>query len=284
MAVKRVVSTDFWTDNKVVDMFSPEDKLFMLYLLTNPHASLLGIYPFSIKVAAFEIGFSPEAVKVLLERFINKYNIVCYSEKTQEIAVLNWLKHSVMKGGKPVMDCLETDIKKVKEKDLIAKVFDCIKHEEVLIPTVREFVDKYSSQFNINNIKNNNFNINKNINMDMDMDMELRGRNVVRNVDVTLKPPKKNPKHKYGQYQNVLLTDEEMEKLHNEFPFDWQERIERLSEYVASTGKSYKNHLATIRSWAKKETKVSYPKAKGNIEDLNDVAIEVEAILEREGW
>lgn len=284
MAVKRVVSTDFWTDNKVVDMFSPEDKLFMLYLLTNPHASLLGIYPFSIKVAAFEIGFSPEAVKVLLERFINKYNIVCYSEKTQEIAVLNWLKHSVMKGGKPVMDCLETDIKKVKEKDLIAKVFDCIKHEEVLIPTVREFVDKYSSQFNINNIKNNNFNINKNINMDMDMDMELRGRNVVRNVDVTLKPPKKNPKHKYGQYENVLLTDEEMEKLHNEFPFDWQERIERLSEYVASTGKSYKNHLATIRSWAKKENKVSYPKAKGNIEDLNDVAIEVEAILEREGW
>lgn len=60
-------------------------------------------------------------------------------------------------------------------------------------------------------------------------------------------------KHKYGQYNNVLLTDEDMEKLKNEFPRDWEERVERLSEYVASTGKSYKNHLATIRAWARKD-------------------------------
>ena len=64
---------------------------------------------------------------------------------------------------------------------------------------------------------------------------------------------KKNERHKYGQYLNVLLSDEEMEKLINEFPMDWQERIERLSEYIASTGKSYKNYLATIRGWARRE-------------------------------
>ena len=39
-----------------------------------------------------------------------------------------------------------------------------------------------------------------------------------------------------------------------EFPVDYELRIERLSEYMASSGKSYKNHLATIRSWARKET------------------------------
>ena len=44
-----------------------------------------------------------------------------------------------------------------------------------------------------------------------------------------------------------------MEKLKSEFPDDWQNRIERLSEYIASSGKTYKNHLATIRSWAKKD-------------------------------
>ena len=59
--------------------------------------------------------------------------------------------------------------------------------------------------------------------------------------------------HRYGQYQNVLLSDEEMEKLMNEFPNDYQKRIERLSEYMASTGKIYKSHLATIRSWAKRD-------------------------------
>ena len=37
------------------------------------------------------------------------------------------------------------------------------------------------------------------------------------------------------------------------FPGDYQMRVERLSEYMASTGRSYKNHLATIRSWAKRE-------------------------------
>lgn len=56
-------------------------------------------------------------------------------------------------------------------------------------------------------------------------------------------------RHKYGEYRNVLLTDADLEKLKTEFP-DWEARIERLSSYMASTGKSYKNHLATIRNWA----------------------------------
>ena len=65
--------------------------------------------------------------------------------------------------------------------------------------------------------------------------------------------PKKKPvKHKYGEYKNVLLTDEELEKLKAEY-HDWEDRIERLSSYVASTGKSYKSHYATIRNWARKD-------------------------------
>ena len=60
-------------------------------------------------------------------------------------------------------------------------------------------------------------------------------------------------KHKYGEYGNVLLSDEDMEKLKAEFPSDYSERIERLSAYMAQTGKTYKNHLATIRNWAKSD-------------------------------
>lgn len=68
--------------------------------------------------------------------------------------------------------------------------------------------------------------------------------------------PKKKPKpvkHKHGEYNNVLLTDEELVKLQTEFPIDWSERIDRLSGYIESTGKKYKSHLATIRNWAKKD-------------------------------
>lgn len=64
---------------------------------------------------------------------------------------------------------------------------------------------------------------------------------------------KREPRHKYGEYGNVLLSDSDMEKLKDEFPTDWEERIERLSAYMASTGKSYKNHLATIRNWARRD-------------------------------
>lgn len=64
-------------------------------------------------------------------------------------------------------------------------------------------------------------------------------------------------RHKYGAYNNVLLSDEDMSKLKAEFPLDWENRIERLSEYIASKGAKYKNHLATIRSWARKEAPAS---------------------------
>lgn len=69
-------------------------------------------------------------------------------------------------------------------------------------------------------------------------------------------PPKAAPmRHKYGEYQNVLLSDGDLKKLQAEFPDDWQERIERLSSYMASTGKHYQNHLATIRNWAQSDAK-----------------------------
>ena len=65
--------------------------------------------------------------------------------------------------------------------------------------------------------------------------------------------PPKTTRHKYGLYEQVLLSDEDYEKIRAEFPHDYSERIARLDEYIASTGKKYKNHLATIRSWARKD-------------------------------
>lgn len=75
-----------------------------------------------------------------------------------------------------------------------------------------------------------------------------------RNTDRNNNRENKVARHKYGQYGNVLLSDEELEKLKTEYSHDFENRIERLSEYMVSTGRSYKSHLATIRSWARKET------------------------------
>lgn len=69
-------------------------------------------------------------------------------------------------------------------------------------------------------------------------------------------------KHKYGEYNNVLLTDDELSKLKAEYS-DYAERIENLSCYIASTGKVYKSHYATIRNWARKDAQ--NPKGKKEI-------------------
>ena len=93
---------------------------------------------------------------------------------------------------------------------------------------------------------------------------------IVPDINVGNKAPKV-VRHKYGMYENVLLTDEDYQKLREEFPHDYSERIERLSEYIASTGKKYKSHLATIRSWARKDTGAkpkSAPKASNPFLDL----------------
>lgn len=82
-----------------------------------------------------------------------------------------------------------------------------------------------------------------------------KDNNILSESDDSAPPPKsKKPvKHKYGEYQNVLLTDDELQKLQAEY-FDCAERIERLSSYIASTGKAYKSHYATIRNWARKDS------------------------------
>ena len=95
MGVKRVVDVNFWNDDKVMEMFSPEDKLFMLYLLTNPHTTQLGIYAINQKHMSFELGYTSDVISVLLDRFENKYEIIKYSKKTKEIAIKNFLKHSI---------------------------------------------------------------------------------------------------------------------------------------------------------------------------------------------
>ena len=58
----------------------------------------------------------------------------------------------------------------------------------------------------------------------------------------------------YGRYGNVFLSDTELSELQAELPGRWERYIERLSEYIASTGKKYQSHAATIRRWAADDT------------------------------
>ena len=82
-----------------------------------------------------------------------------------------------------------------------------------------------------------------------DTQVRLGKESIELGKESIVKPTKK----KYGEYQNVFFTDEQYEKLLSEFPNDYNERIEKLDCYIQSTGKKYKDCLATIRNWARKE-------------------------------
>ena len=96
----------------------------------------------------------------------------------------------------------------------------------------------------------------------LDTQVRLGKDRLGKDRDIT--PQAAPARHKYGEYQNVLLSDDDIEKLKKEFP-DWADRIERLSAYMASTGKTYKNHLATIRNWARRDRTKPAPDIKPSI-------------------
>lgn len=100
MAIYRTVQLSFWTDNKVEDDFTPEDKYFYLYLLTNPHTNLAGCYEVSYKQMSNELGYSKDAVERLIERFEKFHNIIRFCKETKEILILNWGKHNWTKSPK----------------------------------------------------------------------------------------------------------------------------------------------------------------------------------------
>ena len=83
---------------------------------------------------------------------------------------------------------------------------------------------------------------------------------------------KNKTRHKYGDNQNVLMTKEEHDKLSEKFPNDLEKRINNLSYYMASTGKSYKSHYMTIIAWARrdKETTQNKPLDLDNVFDEKD--------------
>ncbi len=191
MGTKRVVDVSFWTDEKVLNMFSPEDRLFMLYVLTCPDSTQLGVFKLNPKVAAFHLGYSTETVMVLLDRFETKYGIIKRSKETNEVAIRNFLRYSILKGGKPVADLLNREIKSVKDVSLLDYVFEGLASSNNINATVREVIDSYYSSTTSSNTNsfskerksNDNGNVNVNVN-------ENRGTNRGRIVDESLNDEK----------------------------------------------------------------------------------------------
>lgn len=94
MAIYRQVQTSFWTDTKVADDFTPEDRYFYLYLFTNPHTNLSGCYEIGMRQMAMETGYSVETIERLINRMVTVHGVIAYSKDTKEILLLKWWKYN----------------------------------------------------------------------------------------------------------------------------------------------------------------------------------------------
>ena len=193
MGIKRVIDTELWTDEKV-ESFTPEEKLFWVYLLTNPFTRQLGIYRITKKQIAFQLGYDVDTITKLLDRFQNEYQLIRY--ENGEIAILNFLKRSILKGGKPVEDCLMADIKNVKNKDLVTWVFAHLENEDVN-DTVWKVMDRFKKE----RTKERN-NDNDNDNDNDSIVATIRGR-IVNDGTVP----------RYDTSKNVMMSKEQEEEL-----------------------------------------------------------------------
>ena len=126
VAIYRTVSMTFWTDPKVTDDFTPEDRYFYLYLFTNPHTNLCGCYEISLKQMSTETGYSKDSIENLLKRFDKVHDVIRYSTETKEILLLNWHKYNWTESPK-FRKPLEKEIQSVKDdsfREYLQKNFD----------------------------------------------------------------------------------------------------------------------------------------------------------------
>lgn len=113
------ISKSFWHDGEILS-WTPEQKYFYLYLITNPRANWCGIFEAPLRLMEAETGYTWETIRRLLSDAEAGGKIV-YHEETREIAIVNWLKYH--KPDNPnIRKAVKADSEKVKSRNLLHAV------------------------------------------------------------------------------------------------------------------------------------------------------------------
>jgi len=194
--------------------------------------------PYTEEMMATQFNRPLSTVKLALKVFV-EFGMIDIVDDILKIS--NWEKYQNVDGLERIREQTRKRVAKHREKQKTLETREIGKNEQSV--TLCNVTDRYNvTQCNATEEEE-----------DIDKDKEkekYKKKNAKATADAH--HPSKPVKHKHGEYNNVLLTDEEFEKLAVEFP-DLDQRIDNLSGYIASTGKTYKSHYATIRNWARKD-------------------------------
>lgn len=161
MAIYRNVQLSFWTDNKVEDEFTPEDKYFYLYLLTNPQTNLCGCYEVSYSQLTNQTGYNKDTVNRLIDRFENIHKVIKFNRKTKEMLILHWHKYNWSKSEKVLIgvEAVARHIKCNEFKEYIFNLVEQLRKDTVSIGYTYSMETSVSDTDTVNN----NINIYKDI-------------------------------------------------------------------------------------------------------------------------
>lgn len=209
----------FWSDPKIEEDFTPEDRYFYLYLLTNPYTNITGCYEIGYKQMARGTGYNEDTVKRLVERLKNTHHVIDYNEDNKEILLINWHKYNWSRSDN-LLTGVTAAIKNIKTAEFVSYLTDVIDGVERVY---RGSTDPIQTSV------------------------------PVTDTDTVTVSNNKNKKKKYGEYHHVLLADSEYEKLKEKFPKTYEEKIREMDEAIELKGYKYKSHYLAILKWAKED-------------------------------
>jgi len=210
---------------------NPTEKLLWVYLLTNPHTNMLGIYQISIKRIKFDCGINDETLSKALKRFRNDKKAFFLFEEWMFLP--NWMKNQSMntnmvKSARKIYTCLPNTLIEWLEGNAFES-FESLSKGRVTLP-----------------------------NLEIEIESE---------IEKEIESEKGDKKINYKS--NVKLTEKEYLQLEQQYGVNdvaWM--IEKLSAYKESKGKTYKSDAGAIRSWVVDE--LSIWKNKNNGHDNKD--------------
>lgn len=153
---KRLIDTELWNNEQIVEEFTCDDKYFWLYLLTSPHGSICGVMRYSPAIIGRDMGLHKDTIENLVYRFENNYKLIFVDKETKELLILNWYKWNWSTSGKLLQSVLNSKetIKSAFIQELVQERIDFVtgKTDRVSIPYAYPTISNTIT--NTNNIEN----------------------------------------------------------------------------------------------------------------------------------
>lgn len=260
MAVYRSVQISFWTDAKVVDDFTPEDKFFYLYLFTNPHTNLCGCYEISKRQISIETGYSIESIEKLLYRFETFHNVIKYNHTSKEILLLNWYKYNWTTSDKFRKPLLK-EIKAIKEQSFKEYLLRAYSGDDTVSTDERYGIDTVSSEkeYGIDTTVTATATVSNTENEDVIALKEKKNINTTKSDNISRSKSESQPAFilPCRNGKEYIVTQAEYKEMVNNYPhIDVMDELRRMEIWITdnrNNAKTISEAPKFIRGWLNDE-------------------------------